>query len=121
MSSFLLERQVALCAVRKAALFCSKVNFKRGILKPDSSPVTIADLGSQAIINHEISKSFPNDAIVGEEDSTQLRSDPDLLNSLVDILEGFTADQICALIDRGRDAGGDAERFWTLDPIDGRI
>ena len=82
--------------------------------------MTIADLGSQAIIINEISKAFPNDVIVGEEDSAQLRSNPDLINALDHILAGFTPDHICSLIDRGNDSGGPSKRFWTLDPIDGR-
>jgi 3'(2'), 5'-bisphosphate nucleotidase len=119
MSSFLTERQVAIAAVRKAAELCRKVSIKAKTIKADSSPVTIADFGSQAIINHEISKVFPNDAIVGEEDSSYVKSDHTLMKSLQELLDGYTPEQICALIDLGNDHGGPRKRFWTLDPIDG--
>lgn len=119
MTSFIVERQVAIAAVRKAAELCLKVSLKIKTTKSDSSPVTIADYGSQAIINHEISKAFPNDAIVGEEDSSYLKSDHVLMKSLVELMDGYSPEQICALIDRGNDSGGPHKRFWTLDPIDG--
>ena len=37
------------------------------------SPVTIGDFALQAIINHAIKLNFPNDEIVGEEDSQELQ------------------------------------------------
>jgi HAL2 family 3'(2'),5'-bisphosphate nucleotidase len=119
MSSFSFERQVAIAAVRKAAEYCQKVTLKAKTIKSDSSPVTIADFASQAIINHEISKAFPNDFIVGEEDSSLLKSDHSLMSSLLQLLDGFSKEQICSLIDRGNHCGGAVDRFWTLDPIDG--
>jgi 3'(2'), 5'-bisphosphate nucleotidase len=119
MNKFILERQVAISAVIKAAKLCKKVSLKIATVKSDSSPVTIADFGSQAIIIDELSKAFPNDVIVGEEDSSQLRSDQNLMKSLVELMDGQSPERICSLIDLGNDNGGPHKRFWTLDPIDG--
>ena len=42
------------------------------MIKDDTSPVTIADYASQAIICRALSIAFPNDIVIAEEDSTQL-------------------------------------------------
>lgn len=91
--------------------------------KADDSPVTVADFASQAIICRRLSESFPDDAIVAEEDSAALR-EPDNQTALeqvvfyVNSVRGeATTDEVCAWIDRGNaEAGG---RYWVLDPIDG--
>ena len=46
--------------------------------KLDKSPVTIADYGSQAIVNAILRSAFPKDPIVGEEDAENLRNNPEL-------------------------------------------
>ncbi len=95
--------------------------------KEDRSPVTVADFSAQAIICKFLKEKFPNDPIVGEEDSEALCS-PE--NS--EILEKVTTcvskslcrsdretspGEICNWIDLGNDDC--ADRFWTLDPVDG--
>jgi len=91
--------------------------------KDDRSPVTVADFTSQALVGYYLSDSFPQDAMIGEEDSFLLRR-PDQR----DILEQITSfvsrlvpnaepDQVCKWIDRG--SAESANRYWTLDPIDG--
>ena len=90
--------------------------------KADRSPVTVADFGAQALICQAIGEAFPKDAIVAEEDSQELRKNPQLMPRVTGYVNSFTegslsTQAVCDLIDRG---GGEVgERFWTLDPIDG--
>jgi len=67
----------AIQAVIKASALCQKIRLDlvggESILKSDRSPVTIADYGSQAVICKLIRERFPNDTIVAEEDSKELR------------------------------------------------
>ncbi len=121
------ERQVAVDAVRRAMEVCRGVQFAitdEVLEKDDKSPVTIADFASQAMICRELDKAFPNDPIIGEEDSASLRT-PEQKVFLERIREELASvgllagtDEICGWIDRGC-AQGTHERFWTLDPIDG--
>ena len=120
------EKQVAISAVAAAAKLCEQVRREQGsfaIAKPDRSPVTIADFGAQAVICQALSKAFPTDAVIGEENSTILRS-PQMTEQLAQVthyvqtqLPSATSDSVIAWIDQGN---GQAEpRYWTLDPIDG--
>lgn len=92
--------------------------------KQDKSPVTIADFASQAVICRSLGEAFPNDPIIGEEDSAELRlpeNKPSLDRVQTELsrigLNG-SPDEICGWIDRGG-AKSFGPRFWTLDPIDG--
>ena len=61
------EKQVAIAAVTKAAKLCVKVQRDRAgaaIEKPDQSPVTIADLGAQAVICQAIAAAFSDAPVV---------------------------------------------------------
>lgn len=93
------------------------------VLKHDRSPVTVADFGAQAVINHVLGLAFPHIPVVGEEHSEVLRRDAALLRQVVKAVahtpERLGEDEVLAAIDRGGFAGGDGERFWTVDPIDG--
>jgi 3'(2'), 5'-bisphosphate nucleotidase len=120
------EKQVAIAAVTKAAKLCVKVQSDRSgaaIEKPDQSPVTIADLGTQAVICQAISATFSTDAIVGEEDSTLLRQPAmgeclqQVTTIVREILPEATPEAVINWIDRGNGEVG--SRYWTLDPIDG--
>jgi 3'(2'), 5'-bisphosphate nucleotidase len=120
------ERQLAIDAVRRAAALCQTVRHSHqstAIVKPDRSPVTIADYGAQALICQALATAFPEDPIVGEEDA-QLLTQP----AMADCLTGVTAivqtlepsasqTDILTWISRGK--GTPSRRFWTLDPIDG--
>jgi 3'(2'), 5'-bisphosphate nucleotidase len=120
------EKQVAIASVIQATKLCTQIQQDRlacAIEKPDFSPVTIADLGTQAIICQAIAAAFPQDAVVGEEDATLLRQ-PQMTEQLEQItsyvqvhVPEASADRILDWIDRGNGQVGD--RFWTLDPIDG--
>lgn len=119
------EVQIAIEATLAAAKLCEQVrqDIPPAMEKGDKSPVTVADLGSQAIICKAISEVFSNDPIVGEEDATELRK-PEMANNLAkvteyvgNIISGATSEQVVTWIDRGNGQVG--QRFWTLDPIDG--
>lgn len=96
---------------------------REGIVKPDRTPVTIADLAVQAIVIHRIAAHFPHDPIVAEEDSTPLRTGEGgaVQSCVTDWVQRWIPDfdsaRVCDAIDRGKSAP--ADRFWTLDPIDG--
>lgn len=120
------ERQVAIDAAIQAARLCQKVREEiavNAIEKQDKSPVTIADFGAQALICHGLLTAFPNDAVVGEEDA-DLFQDPAFkpqLEQATRYVQGelpqATEADVIAWINHGN--GSVAERYWTLDPIDG--
>lgn len=120
------ELEFALTAVRTAAHLCTRVQKEMvlpAVTKTDRSPVTVADFASQAVVARMLQGVFPNVALVAEEASAILRgtSGEATLASVLSYVRGFfpgaTAEQVCGWIDLGtRDP---ADRFWTLDPIDG--
>jgi len=121
------EAVTAVEAVMKASSLCQKVRTDlvggESILKSDRSPVTIADYGSQAIICKLIRERFPQDTIIAEEDSNELRK-PDrskILEQVTSYVNGFiptsSSEEVCSWIDFSSNATTD--RFWALDPIDG--
>ncbi|GAB4149539.1 MAG: 3'(2'),5'-bisphosphate nucleotidase [Planctomycetaceae bacterium] len=121
------ELPVAISAVQRAMQVCRSVYGSVNadfMQKEDRSPVTVADFASQAVICQSLDHAFPNDPIVGEEDSSEL-SQPEnkpLLERIsaelrhVDLM--LDNREICRWIDRGN-SQDIADRFWTLDPIDG--
>lgn len=120
------ELRVGLAAVRLAAQVCQKV--QRQITldkldKQDKSPVTIADFASQAVVCRALAAAFPQDVVVGEEDSAELKTPENagfldrVCAELAAIGISGSTDEVCGWIDRG--AGHGDRRFWTLDPIDG--
>lgn len=120
------ELSIAVAAVRRAAEVCRNVQraIPAAMEKQDKSPVTIADFASQAVICRALGEAFPNDPIIGEEDSAELRL-PENKASLDRVLAELTrvgingsAGDVCGWIDRGG-ATSFGPRFWTLDPIDG--
>ncbi|GMG21818.1 unnamed protein product [Ambrosiozyma monospora] len=133
---YLREAYIAQLAVRRASLLTSKISeehLQKGISKEDKSPVTIGDFGAQAIVINSILKNFPNDEVVGEEDSTLIKEkgikdaifqhikaiqskDQPFTEQLGHLTDG---DEVCDIIDRGNSKGGRSGRIWALDPIDG--
>lgn len=134
------ELKVAQLAVKRASVFTKRISDElvakstSSITKTDKSPVTIGDFGAQAIIINSILKNFPQDQIVGEEDSKILREQPALKEQIFKDIQTVqsedsanhailgeisTSDQICEVIDQGNSEGGSKGRFWALDPIDG--
>ena len=102
------EKQLAIEAVTQAAQLCQMVRAEMvvdSLEKSDRSPVTVADYGSQAVVCRAIKNVFPDDAIVGEEDSTALRTYPDKLAQVTGYVQRFqhdaTAENVCKWIDAG--------------------
>lgn len=123
------ERKIGMQAVQMAARLCQAVQTQMiagkgaGKLdKKDRSPVTVADFGAQALVCQHIAEAFPDDSIVGEEDSEALRSNGHYLASVTRFVQQVSgqevsSQQICLWIDRGN--GQATGRYWVLDPIDG--
>ena len=117
----------AIQATIMASALCQKIRGdlaeEESLVKGDRSPVTIADFGSQAIICKTIKEKFPNDIIVAEEDSTELRKPANLkileraAHYVHDFVPGSSPEKVCSWIDYSSHVTKD--RFWTLDPIDG--
>lgn len=133
-AEFARERQVALQAVREACLVCRVVQHKMikqdGVVvqKGDESPVTVADFAAQALVNLVLQKEFPEDGVVGEEDSQTLRKNAQLRQQVVGYVhqvqkelgrEPSAEKDILNAIDHGNYPGSAKGRFWTIDPIDG--
>jgi 3'(2'), 5'-bisphosphate nucleotidase len=125
--NYQLELETAVRAVKQAAAVCRAVQaqISTGVLeKNDRSPVTVADFASQALVCKILKEEFPDDPVIGEEDSKELRNpeNRELLSSLSaevkNILPDATDEQILGWIDRGGHNTYE-QRFWTLDPIDG--
>jgi len=120
------ELAIAQKAVIAAAKLCETVRREmvpEAMEKADKSPVTVADYGSQAIICKALSESFPHDPVVGEEDAAELKLPAmgDRLQQVTQFVQGVigtvTPEDVTRWIDHGN--GAPANRFWTLDPIDG--
>jgi 3'(2'), 5'-bisphosphate nucleotidase len=114
-------------AVRRASLLCREVQKSHIIenAKAFSEPVTIADYGSQAIINRAIRAAFPQDSIMAEENGAQfmaLVSDEQkqMIAQLVSVALGqaVTVTEIATWLDYANYSGHEG-RVWVIDPIDG--
>jgi 3'(2'), 5'-bisphosphate nucleotidase len=129
LSQLTAERQVAVRAVRDAARTCRAIReaFRpdQAETKSDSSPVTVADYASQALISLALAEAFPDDSIMGEETAASLLDQPagPLAAAVVEHVGGVRPDadleRICWALDRCGHAGGTEGRHWTLDPVDG--
>jgi len=95
----------------------------RSILKPDHSPVTLADMGIQALAGALLEQYLPEAVLVAEEDADHLQTPEGAedLKKITDHVHAFfpkaTPGDICRWIQRGQGRPGGS--FWTLDPIDG--
>ncbi|EPS42000.1 hypothetical protein H072_4022 [Dactylellina haptotyla CBS 200.50] len=134
------ERRIAELAVQRAAILTEAVytsKIKGTLTKDDKSPVTLADFGAQALVLAALHASFPDDKIFGEEDSSDLRSNPELsgmvFKAITDALNsgargsGESAElgtvtsekDMMDYIDLGIHDNSAKGRVWALDPIDG--
>ncbi len=119
---------VAIPAVQAAARVTSRVQASlddvRAMTKDDKSPVTVADLASQAVIARMLSAHDPKLKLVGEEDAASLRRDDHAahrraaLDAARVAMPQLTEAELLDAIDLGN-AKADNAGFWTLDPIDG--
>ncbi|KAK0630494.1 inositol monophosphatase family protein [Bombardia bombarda] len=140
------ERLIAELAVQRASLLTKRVSqtfaANSELSKSDASPVTIADFAAQALLISAIHAAFPADTFVGEEDSAELRRDPQLAQQVWELVSHShshhledawsdgdndallsrpaTIEEMFDVIDLGgHGLGGRTGRFWALDPIDG--
>ncbi|KAI9864827.1 MAG: Leucine aminopeptidase 1 [Trichoglossum hirsutum] len=136
-SDYAKERCIAELAIQRASLLTQTVLLaldKGSLNKDDNSPVTIADLGSQALIISAIHHNFPGDIFIGEEDAKALRSDEQLQQRVWELVSSTHLDDkesedvlgtvnSCAemldAIDLGSSTRSQKGRVWVLDPIDG--
>ena len=77
------------------------------VKKADQTLVTGADFSAQALICQAIGEAFPKDAIVAEEDSQDLRKNPELMQPVTEYVNRFAEGSlsiraVCDTIDRGR-------------------
>lgn len=122
------ETELAVSAVLRACALTKSVQdtlvVDDTITKPDKSPVTAADLSAQSLISLYLRKSYPEDLIIGEEDTTELRSNTPLRERVVKLVnkyseEDHSEEAVLGAIDAGSAEGGAKGRFWTIDPVDG--
>lgn len=119
---------VALDAVAAACQVTRHVQYNLATIrqhtKDDRSPVTVADYAAQAVIAARLVTGFGSITLVGEEDAATLRSaGNELLRAAVadavrPVWDGAGIDDVLDAIDLGNHDAS-AERFWTLDPVDG--
>ena len=116
----------AINAVRVAACLAGDIQgemISEALTKDDRSPVTVADFAAQAVVGYFLEKQFPGALLVGEEQADVLRSPQE--REVLERITGFvrrvvpdvSPDEVCDFIDRGVD--DPADKYWTLDPIDG--
>ncbi|KAK9457053.1 hypothetical protein V1511DRAFT_496071 [Dipodascopsis uninucleata] len=136
MSVYAKERSIAELAVERACKLTTIVSDSHNtgeVSKDDHSPVTVADFGAQAVIIGALQTVFPEDPVVGEEDSTILREKVSLRDRVWQLVceastfDNFESDigkvessnKMLEYIDRGKFEGGRVKRMWALDPVDG--
>jgi 3'(2'), 5'-bisphosphate nucleotidase len=121
------QLETAIKAVREAASLTTAVQKEldpNSLEKKDRSPVTIADFGSQALTLRRIGDACPDDPVIAEEGSAALKEPENqalaskMMGYIQRIVPEASFEQACSWIDRG-ESRDYAERFWTLDPIDG--
>lgn len=120
------ESRFALSAVRAAArlgIGVQSAMVTAELIKDDRSPVTVADFACQALVSRRLEIAFPEDPLVAEESSRSLHgTGADSVRQAVTRhlkaeLGEVTDRQVAEWIDRGQSQP--AQRFWTLDPVDG--
>ena len=124
----IMERKltVALDAVKTASQLVKRIQNEivlNAIDKEDHSPVTVADFASQAVISHILQESLGELCLVGEENSVNLKRDPEktaltqITQYVNSVFPDTNADTVCDWIDYGN--ADPANTYWTVDPIDG--
>ncbi|MEI7752620.1 MAG: inositol monophosphatase family protein [Candidatus Omnitrophota bacterium] len=120
------EAQFALELIQAGSELARRIRAEtsiRSILKPDHSPVTLADMSIQALAGALLERYLPEAVLVAEEDTDHLKAPggaEDLEKVTVYTHSFFpqaTPGDICRWIQRGQ--GQPTGTFWTLDPIDG--
>ena len=117
------ETEVALALARKAVYATERIRKKgvEAVTKDDGTPVTQADIVSQAIILAGLQRHFPNDRIAAEEKltvdgETELkRHAREMIQELMNA--GDPAEHLENWVNYRGDPKG--ARTWMIDPIDG--
>ncbi|HYO51283.1 inositol monophosphatase family protein [Archangium sp.] len=119
------ELQPIIDAVRLACELCRRVRASLASVsrKKDSTPVTLADYGAQALLCRTIRRHFPEDAVVAEESGEAFLCLPSaerekavrLVGKLLG--EPVIEEDFVRWLNHGR--GVRADRTWFIDPIDG--
>ncbi len=132
LNSDLTELKFAWHAVSQACALVRQIQSELvtpALTKDDHSPVTVADFAVQALVAALLEQAFPQDPLVGEEDSLILRAasadERESASQTLDmvtyylrqVIPNANANQVVQWIERG--GASPAHRFWTLDPIDG--
>ncbi|WWC70087.1 3'(2'),5'-bisphosphate nucleotidase [Kwoniella pini CBS 10737] len=129
------EAEVAILSVLRACYLTKNVQDtlvnQDTLIKKDKSPVTVADLSAQSLISLHLLSHFPQDPIIGEEDTSELQANSTLRERVIKLVnEGFEReegwgkgktfdeDEVLKAIDAGSAEGGNKGRFWTI-VIDG--
>ena len=121
------ELKVAIEAVREAAVLSKSVQgtiSASATEKADRSPVTVADIGGQALVCSTIRSHFDSDPIIAEEGSSVLKGDENrilaerVVRHVGQLRPGASHSDVVEWIDHGGHKEY-ADRYWTLDPIDG--
>ena len=122
-------RHAVACASTVTRTVQHRLDDFKSLLKPDDSPVSVADFAAQAIVAHKLGERLGPIAMVGEESATELqamlsRGESTIPAQVLDVVRlewpGATMDQVLEAIDVGKDEPPHNEApYWTLDPIDG--
>jgi 3'(2'), 5'-bisphosphate nucleotidase len=127
-SPYAAERRFAIEAVVSAARLTKAVRDDfdpeaEAISKADASPVTVADLGAQALVRMAMVEALPGDGMLGEEDFGQLAESPELAQAVLARVQAqrpeVTIEDLRVALDGCDDPAGPNRRWWTLDPVDG--
>lgn len=121
------ERRFAIDAVVAASRLTRAVRHEfdpaEAIAKADRSPVTVADLGAQALVRMALAERLPHDGLMGEEDFGPLAASAELAAAALGRVQQqrpkATLAEIREALDDCDDPGGPGRRWWTLDPVDG--
>jgi 3'(2'), 5'-bisphosphate nucleotidase len=121
------ELAAAINAVQKASRICVTVleasSPISSVQKEDHSPVSVADLASQALITLALRGHYPDDPIVGEEEAKTIQHHKQLGKKVLDLvcteINTMNLETLLELVDYGSKSFDSNKRFWTVDPIDG--
>ena len=136
---FAQELRIATAAVQQAARLTQtaaatlRAQPGAALDKPDNTPVTVADLGAQALLVAALRAAFPADAFLGEESAAMLRADSALAARVWELVSAVAEAEGAAEVPPPRDQahmmdlidlagmgeGGRKGRCWVMDPIDG--
>jgi len=121
------ERRFAIEAVIAASRLTKAVRDDfdpaHAVSKADSSPVTVADLGAQALVSMALAETLPDDGMMGEEDFGPLADSSELADAVLSRVRAqrpeVTLDDVRVALEACDDPAGPGRRWWTLDPVDG--